>query len=137
VSSTPQLALTHHDGRSMEEASRSNRDATQPTPHLPAEPLGGWVSPDGLVWHCPDTEHVRTADRIIAELRIPPDEIGGAQWALERLGWLHITDLGKVLSLGQPFTQPQLDYLFDLAQAHPLMRESLMAALETNRRETL
>jgi hypothetical protein len=90
-----------------------------------------------LVWHCPDTDHVRTADRIIAELRIPPDEIGGAQWALERLGWLHVTDLGKVLSLGQPFTQPQLDYLFDLAQAHTSMRQHLMAALETKRRQAL
>lgn len=99
--------------------------------------MGGWISPEGLVWHCRDTDHVRTAERIIARLRIPPDEVGGAQWALERLAWLHITDLGQVLSLGQPFTQPQLDYLFDLAQAHPSMRQRIMEALEKNRREAV
>jgi hypothetical protein len=47
------------------------------------------------------------------------------------LGHHHID--GSTLGSAKPFNQAQIDTLFDLAQAHELMRRQLMAALEHGR----
>lgn len=95
---------------------------------LPPEPIGGWLSPEGGYWPCSDWQHTQVAARIIAELMIPRGRHGTA---LENHGWVHIDDNGSVLDdEDDVYTQPQLDYMFDLACAHPSMRGHLMAALE-------
>ena len=95
---------------------------------VPAEAIGGWLSPTGDYWPCADWQHTRVAERIIAELMIPRGRYGTA---LENHGWVHIDDNGTVLDDDHDiYTQAQLDYMFDLARVHPSMRDNLMAALK-------
>jgi hypothetical protein len=104
----------------------------------PAVPRGGWLSPDGRYWPCSDQEHQETAEAIIRELKLHSGR--DAETVLEEAGWLHIQDNGLLFSWtgyvrsSGDFTQSQLDAIFDLASAHPSMRERLMAALEEQRR---
>lgn len=99
---------------------------------VPAHPGGGWLSPEGRYFPCPDFQHLAIADRIAAQLRIRVGA-GGAGAALERRGWLHINDNGHLIDgddvLDVNPTQAQLDALFDLAELHPSMRDELLAAL--------
>jgi hypothetical protein len=99
---------------------------------IPGHPGGGWLSPEGRYFPCPDFQHLAIADRIAAQLRIRVGA-GGAGAALERRGWLHINDNGHVIDdddvLDVNPTQAQLDALFDLAELHPSMRDELLAAL--------
>jgi hypothetical protein len=105
----------------------------------PAHPGGGWLSPEGRYFRCPDFQHLAIADRIAAQLHIPAGA-GGAGAALERRGWLHINDNGHVIDddevLDVTPTQAQLDALFDLAEQHPSMRDELLAAMSRHHMRT-
>ena len=98
-----------------------------------AHPQGGWLSPEGRYFRCPDFQHLAIAERIAAQLRIPVGA-GGAGATLECRGWLHVNDNGHVIDEDEVLditpTQAQLDALFDLAQQHPSMRDELLAALK-------
>jgi hypothetical protein len=71
-------------------------------------------------------------------LSLPSTSRFGAQLTLERAGWLHVMDDGRVLSYDDDhvYTQPQLDALFDLGSTRPAMQAQIMAALEAQRRQS-
>jgi hypothetical protein len=100
--------------------------------------LGGWISPQGRYWPCPDLLHNQIAERIVRRLSLPSTSRFGAQLTLERAGWLHVMDDGRVLSYDDDhvYTQPQLDALFDLGSTRPAMQAQIMAALEAQRRQS-
>jgi hypothetical protein len=100
--------------------------------------LGGWISPEGRYWPCPDLLHTRIAERIVRRLSLPPTSRYGAQLTLERAGWLHVMDDGRVLSYEDDdvYTKPQLDALFDLSSTRSAMRGEIMATLEEQRRRS-
>jgi hypothetical protein len=87
---------------------------------------GGWISPEGRVWRCPDSFHEETAGRIAREHGLSGGDPGTM---LEHRGWIHVMDNGYVLRTIERLTQLQPDALFDLAQTYPSMRRYLMHAL--------
>jgi hypothetical protein len=97
-------------------------------------PSGGWLSPEGRYWPCPDCEHQTAAEAIVRDAGLPTGR--DAEKVLEEAGWVHISDNGMVQSflgasvLFPDFTQAQLDTMFDLARAHPSMRGELLDELE-------
>ena len=101
--------------------------------------LGGWISPEGRYWPCPDLLHHQIAERIVRRLSLPSTSRYGAQFILERAGWLHVMDDGRVLSYEDDdvYTQAQLDALFDLGTTRPAMRYEIMAALEEQRQRSM
>jgi hypothetical protein len=96
-------------------------------PSLFPSASGGWISPEGRVWRCPDSFHEETAARIARELGVSEGDPGTM---LEQRGWVHVMDNGYVLRTVERLTQLQLDALFDLAQTYPSMQRYLMHALE-------
>ena len=104
---------------------------------VPPSATGGWPSPDGRYWPCPDCEHQEAAEAIVRRMGLPTDR--DAEKVLEEAGWVHVSDNGMVQSflnvtvLFPEYTQAQLDMLFDLALAHPSMRKELMEELELAR----
>lgn len=101
---------------------------------VPSPATGGWLSPEGRYWPCPDCEHQRAAEAIVRDVGLPTDR--DAEKVLEEAGWVHISDNGMVHSflgatiLFPDFTQAQLTAMFDLAQTHPSMRRELLDELE-------
>ncbi|MCU1287540.1 MAG: hypothetical protein JWO13_3890 [Acidobacteriales bacterium] len=45
--------------------------------------LGGWISPEGRYWPCPDLLHNQIAERIVRRLSLPSTSRFGAQLTLE------------------------------------------------------
>jgi hypothetical protein len=101
---------------------------------VPSPATGGWLSPEGRYWPCPDCEHQQAADAIVRNVGLPTDR--DAEKVLEEAGWVHVSDNGMVHSflgatvLFPDFTQAQLDVMFDLACAHPSMRKELLEELD-------
>jgi hypothetical protein len=83
------------------------------------------------MWRCRDLQHEKLAASIARELGIHGSGDPGTQ--LERLGFIHVLDLGGVMGAGGGLTQAQLDVLFDFAVRYPSMREVLMRELELHR----
>ena len=100
----------------------------------PEEPGGGWLGPSGEWWPCPDLLHQETARRIARERGLAIGNADPADW-LERHGWCHVMDDGTVLThdVADRLTQAQLNRIWDLARAHPSMRDRLLAALAWQR----
>jgi hypothetical protein len=101
---------------------------------VPTPATGGWLSPEGRYWPCPDYEHQKAAEAIVRDVGLQPDR--DAEKVLEEAGWVHISANGMVHSflgatvLFPDFTQAQLDAMFDLACIYPSMREELLDELE-------
>ena len=95
-----------------------------------AEAGGGWVSPDGRFWPAPDYRHQEVAKAVVKELGLNVGRGDPADY-LENAGWSHVNDRGVIVTgvLDRTLTQRQLDTLFDLARAHPSMRENMLAQL--------
>ena len=53
------------DGRSVTTLTGAEFTATQGIPDLP---MGGWLSPDGIFWPCPEYAHLRLAAHIVDHL---------------------------------------------------------------------
>jgi hypothetical protein len=114
---------------------RRERDqlGARPEPEsVPWGTAGGWLSPDGRLWPCPDLCHNEEAERIVNILGLVPGRFG-AEYHLERTGWMHVYDDGRVMGVDEDeppaFTQAQLDRLFDLVRSHPLMAPNVMTVL--------
>ena len=114
---------------------RRERDQLGPRPEPQSVPLGtagGWLSPDGRLWPCPDLCHNEEAERIVNILGLVPGRFG-AEYHLERTGWMHVYDDGRVMGVDEneppAFTQAQLDRLSDLVRSHPLMAPNVMTVL--------
>jgi hypothetical protein len=117
---------------------RRERDHLGAHPHLRSVPWGtggGWLSPDGQLWPCPDLCHNEEADRIVTLLGLAQGRFG-AEYHLECTGWMHVYDDGRVMGADEDhpptLTQAQLDRLFDLVGSHPQMAPNLMAALSSS-----
>jgi hypothetical protein len=104
---------------------------------VPSPATGGWLSPEGRYWPCPDCEHQQAADAIVRNVGLPTDR--DAEKVLEEAGWVHVSDNGMVHSflgatvLFPDFTQAQLNAMFDLARTYPSMRRELLDELESAR----
>lgn len=71
--------------------------------------VAGWVSPEGKYFKVPGIWAHETLARQISGC----EDVGGR--ALELAGWVHLTAKGSPCILrGVPYTQAQLDALFDL-----------------------
>jgi hypothetical protein len=57
---------------------------------------GGWLSPEGRYWPCPDCEHQKAAEAIVRDAGLPTGR--DAEKVLEEAGWVHISDNGMVQS---------------------------------------
>jgi hypothetical protein len=84
--------------------------------------MGGWLSPDGIFWPCPEYTHLRLAAHIAARLGHDWDEddpeSAPGPW-LERTGWVHFDAQGLSGRIDEPeYTQAQLDTMLDLAMRH-------------------
>lgn len=104
-----------------------------PTQGIPEQPMGGWLSPDGTFWPCPEYAHLGVAAYIAAVLGHRWDENDAENapgpW-LERTGWVHFDANGLPGRIDDPeYTQAQLDTMFDLAMRHEQMRSRLMREL--------
>jgi hypothetical protein len=113
--STPHERVLREDGRLPE---RRGAD----------EPGGGWLSPAGAWWPCPDWMHLDLAQRLVEELRLPVGEQDPADY-LHGTGWLRCWDNGTTWPPDCPMTQTQRDRLWDLARAHEQMREHILVAI--------
>lgn len=103
------------------------------TQGIPDHPMGGWLSPDGTFWPCPEYAHLRLAAHIAVSLGHRwdenPVENAPGPW-LERIGWVHFDASGLPCRIDDPdYTQAQLDTMFDLAMSHEQMRRRLMREL--------
>lgn len=71
--------------------------------------VAGWISPEGKYFKVPGI----WAHDVLARSIIGRDDAGGHE--LELAGWVHLTNRGSPCILrGTPYTQAQLDTLFDL-----------------------
>jgi hypothetical protein len=118
------------DGRSVTTLTGAEFTATQGIPDLP---MGGWLSPDGIFWPCPEYAHLRLAAHIVDRLghHWDEDDVQNAPgpW-LERTGWVHFDAEGLPGRIDAPdYTQAQLDTMFDLAMRHKPMRRRLLREL--------
>ncbi len=102
----------------------------QPERRSSNEAGGGWIGLDGRFWPAPDYRHQEVAEGIVKELGLNIGSVDPADY-LEKAGGSHVDDRGVIVTgvLGRTLTQPQLDTLFDLAWAHPSMRENMLAQL--------
>ena len=118
------------DDRSVTTLTGAEFTATQ---GIPEQPMGGWLSPDGVFWPCPEYAHLRLAAHIVARLghHWDEDDVQNAPgpW-LERTGWVHFDAEGLPGRIDEPdYTQAQLDTMFDLAMRHEQMRRRLIREL--------
>jgi hypothetical protein len=88
------------------------RPTAMPGPEAGAQRLGGWISPDGRFYACPESGHIRLARRLRETGGGPADP-----W-LMRDGWVMVKAHGEVVSLPS-MTQPQWDTLGDMLVAAP------------------
>jgi hypothetical protein len=102
------------------------------------EPGGGWISPEGKFYRCPDVCHLELARRLCLDfgwIKVRTRRrVNLADTRLDRAGWARIWDNGLMLTDYRRLTQAQLDIIFDLAQQHPSMRENLMHILTLRRK---
>jgi hypothetical protein len=110
---------------------------TDRPPDLPPEGSAGWLDRQGRFWPCPEWRHRESAEEIIRQLGYEPGNLSVTDYLALRRHWVIIYIDGSTLGSGRPFNQAQVDTMFDLAQAHELMRRQLMAALERQRPMTL
>jgi hypothetical protein len=100
---------------------------------IPAEPSAGWLGRDGRFWPCGEWQHESSGDDIVRELGFQTGGMSSKDYLMLRRHWIVLYIDGSTLGTGKPFNQAQMDTMFDLAQAHSLMRRELMAALAQGR----
>lgn len=106
-------------------------------PDLPPEGSAGWLDRQGRFWPCPEWKHRESAEALIRQLGYQRGSSSATDYLSLRRHWVIIYIDGSTLGSGKPFNQAQIDTMFDLAQAHELMRPQLMAALQHGRPMTL
>ena len=100
------------------------------------EPGGGWISPEGKFYRCPDWCHLELARRLVLDLgwvvKRTRRRLSMAEVRLDRAGWLRVWDNGNTFTDRAGLlrrTQVQIDVMWDLAQRHASMKDQLMDAL--------
>ncbi len=104
------------------------------------EPGGGWLSPEGRFYRCPDWCHLELARRLVLDLgwvvKRTRHRLNLAEVRLDRAGWLRVWDNGNTFTDRAGLlrrTQAQIDVMWDLAQRHTSMSEQLMDALRARK----
>ena len=104
----------------------------RPPSGVPPKPSAGWVDTRGRFWPCQPYRHREAAALLLSRvLRLDPGEMSPEDFLSPRLRWVPVEINGVVGIHASPedSTQSQLDTIFDLARAHPEMREFIMSAL--------
>jgi len=104
------------------------------------EPGGGWLSPDGQFYRCPDWAHLELARRLVWDFgwvtRRTRRRLARAEERLDKAGWTRIWDDGRIFMLAHDYsslTQAQLDIIWTLAERHGAMRDKLLHVFEVLR----
>jgi hypothetical protein len=106
----------------------------RPPSGVPPKPSAGWIDTWGRFWPCQPYKHREAAGLLLSRvLRLDPGEMSPEDFLSLRLRWVPVEVNGVVGFHPSPedWTQAQLDTMFDLARAHPEMREFIMSALES------
>jgi hypothetical protein len=95
-----------------------------------------WLGRDGRFWPCAEWQHESSGAAIICELGFHTGGMSPKDYLMLRRHWIVVYIDGSTLGTSMPFNQAQMDTMFDLAQAHSLMRRELTAALAQGRATT-
>jgi hypothetical protein len=105
------------------------------------EPGGGWLSPRGEFYRCPDWAHLELARRLVCDFgwvkQRTRRRLARAEERLDKAGWVRIWDDGRLFMLAYDYvslTQAQLDVIWTLAERHASMRNKLMHVFDVLRR---
>jgi hypothetical protein len=106
------------------------------------EPGGGWLSPSGEFYRCPNWAHLELARRLVCEfgwvVKRTRRRLSQAEERLEKAAWVRVWDDGRLFMPAYEYsslTQAQLDVIWALAQRHGSMREKLMHVFDVLRAE--
>jgi hypothetical protein len=108
----------------------------RPPTGVPPKPSAGWIDRRGRFWPCQPYRHRQAAELLVSRiLRLDPGDMSPDDFLSLRLRWVPVEINGVIgfHTAPEDWTQSQLDMIFDLARAHPEMRELIMSALETMR----
>jgi hypothetical protein len=111
-------------------------DGSVITRGIPAKASAGWLGRDGRFWPCAEWQHESSGAGIIRELGFQAGGMSPKDYLMLRRHWIVVYIDGSTLGTSMPFNQAQMDAMFDLAEAHSLMRRELMAALAQGRATT-
>jgi hypothetical protein len=103
---------------------------------MPAKASAGWLGRDGRFWPCVEWQHESSRAGIIRELGFQSGGTSPKDYLMLRRHWIVVYIDGSTLGTSKPFNQAQIETMFDLAQAHSLMRRELTSALATGRTKT-